>query len=85
MTYWQEGSELGRIIYVTPGYQMVALDAANGRPVSSFGNDGIIDLKEGLDQELDPVTGEVGLHAAPIVADGVMTLQCMKDINKAAT
>ena len=72
LTYWQEGSELGRIIYVTPGYQMIALDAANGRPVSSFGNDGIIDLKEGLDQELDPVTGEVGLHAAPIVADGVI-------------
>ena len=72
LTYWQEGSELGRIIYVTPGYQLVALDAANGRPVSSFGNDGIIDLKEGLDQELDPVTGEVGLHAAPVVADGVI-------------
>ena len=72
LTYWREGSELGRIIYVTPGYQMVALDAANGRPVSSFGNDGIIDLKEGLDQELDPITAEVGLHAAPIVADGVI-------------
>jgi len=72
LTYWQEGSELARIIYITPGYQMVALDAANGRPVASFGSDGIIDLKKGLDQELDPITGEVGLHAAPVVADGVI-------------
>ena len=72
LAYWQEGSELARIVYVTPGYQMIALDAGTGRPVSSFGNDGIIDLKKGLDQELDPITGEVGLHAAPVIADGVI-------------
>ena len=72
LTYWREGSELARIIYITPGYQMVALDAETGRPVSSFGSDGIVDLKMGLDQELDLITGEVGLHAAPVVADGVI-------------
>ena len=33
-----------------------------------FGEDGIVDLKLTLDQDIDPVTGEVGLHAAPIVA-----------------
>ena len=72
LAYWDESPELARIIYVTPGYQMVALDAKSGRPVSSFGTDGIVDLKQGLDQELDPITGEVGLHAAPVVADGVI-------------
>jgi quinoprotein glucose dehydrogenase len=72
LAYWKEGSELARIIYVTPGYQLVSLDAATGRPVSSFGSDGIVDLKQGLDQELDPITGEVGLHAAPVIADGVI-------------
>ena len=72
LAYWQEGSELARIVYVTPGYQMIALDAGPGRPVSSFGNDGIVDLKKGLDQELDPITEEVGLHAAPVIADGVI-------------
>jgi quinoprotein glucose dehydrogenase len=51
---------------------MVALDAASGRPVSSFGNDGIVDLKQGLDQELDPITGEIGLHAAPVVAGNII-------------
>lgn len=72
LAYWNEGAALGRIVYVTPGYQLISLDAATGQPVSSFGNDGIIDLKQGMDQELDPITGEVGLHAAPIIADGVI-------------
>ena len=57
----------GQIFYVTPGYQLVALDADTGRRVVDFGNDGIVDLKLGLDQDVDLITGEIGLHAAPIV------------------
>ena len=40
-----------RIIYVTPGYRMIALDAKTGIPVDSFGDDGIVDLKENFDQD----------------------------------
>ena len=58
----------GQIIYVTPGYQLVALNARTGRRVAGFGVDGIVDLKQNMDQDLDPITGEVGLHATPIVA-----------------
>ena len=58
----------GQIFYVTPGYQLIGLDAATGRRLSSFGTDGIVDLKQNMDQDIDLVTGEVGLHAAPIVA-----------------
>lgn len=65
---YRDDGEAGQIFYVTIGYQLIALNAATGRPVSTFGNDGVVDLKEGLDQEVDPVTGEVGLHATPIVA-----------------
>ena len=32
LAYWTDGRE-ARIVYVTPGYQMVALDAKTGRPV----------------------------------------------------
>ena len=46
--------------------------ASSRSSFSSFGSDGIVDLKIGLDQELDLITGEVGLHAAPVVADGVI-------------
>jgi len=57
----------GQILYVTPGYQLIALDAATGQRIPSFGTDGVVDLKQHMDQDIDLVTGEVGLHAAPIV------------------
>lgn len=67
LSYWSDGTE-ERILYVTPGYQLIALDATTGHRIPSFGTDGIIDLKKEMDQEMDLVKGEVGLHAAPIVA-----------------
>src|SRR5262252_10260516 len=68
VTYWTDGRE-DRIIYVTPGYEMVALDAKTGETVKSFGKDGVVDLKLEDDQQMDLITGEVGLHSAPIVVN----------------
>ncbi|HYL35421.1 MAG TPA: pyrroloquinoline quinone-dependent dehydrogenase [Bryobacteraceae bacterium] len=71
LAYWTDGSE-ERIIYVTIGYQMVALDAKTGVKVPSFGKGGIVDLKQDDDQEVDLVTGELGLHSTPVVAKDVV-------------
>ena len=71
--YWTDGRE-DRILYVTPGYQLVALDAKTGHRVQSFGKGGIVDLKLEDDQEMDPVTGEIGLHTAPIVVNDVIVM-----------
>jgi len=73
VSYWTDGKE-ERIIYVTPGYQMVALDAKTGDPVQAFGKNGIVDLKENDDQPMDLVTGEVGLHSAPIIVNDVVVI-----------
>ena len=73
LAYWDDGAS-GRVLYVTPGYRLIALDAETGQQISSFGTDGIVDLKTDLDQEIDLVTGEIGLHAAPIVADGIIVV-----------
>jgi quinoprotein glucose dehydrogenase len=67
LAYWTDGRE-ERILYVTPGYRLVALDAKTGNLVPTFGTGGLVDLKLDDDQEMDLVTGEVGLHAAPVVA-----------------
>jgi quinoprotein glucose dehydrogenase len=67
LAHWTDGRS-SRIIYVTPGYHLVALEAKTGAPVSGFGRSGLVDLKEDFDQQIDLETGEVGLHAAPIVA-----------------
>src|SRR4051812_17633466 len=66
LSYWSDGKE-ERILYVTPGYRLIALSAKTGQRVARFGKDGIVDLKLEDDQQMDLVTGEVGLHAAPIV------------------
>jgi len=71
LAYWTDGSE-ERILYVTPGYRLIALNAKTGARVSGFGTDGIVDLKLDDDQEIDLVTGEVGLHSTPVVARNVV-------------
>jgi quinoprotein glucose dehydrogenase len=72
LAYWTDGRNDSRILYVTPGYQLVALDAKTGAPVSTFGKSGIVDLKLEDDQVMDLVNGEIGLHAAPVVAKNVV-------------
>src|SRR6187200_1965339 len=49
LAFWQKGRDR-RVLYVTPGYQLIALDASTGRPMSGFGKSGIVDLRENLDQ-----------------------------------
>ena len=66
LAYRDDGGS-GQIFYVTPGYRLVALDAATGSRIQSFGDDGIVDLKTNIDQDLDPLA-DIGLHATPIVA-----------------
>ena len=72
LTYWNDGED-GVILYVTPGYQLVALNALTGISIQSFGDGGIVDLKQNIDQDLEP-TSEIGLHAAPIVAGNTILI-----------
>ena len=71
VAYWTDGKGDERIIYLTTGYQMVALNAKTGQPVASFGKNGIVDLKVGViigkDKQIDLEKGEIGLHSPPIV------------------
>ena len=67
LAYWTDGKE-ERIIYVTPGYRLIALDAKTGKPVAGFGKNGIVDLKLEDDQKIEPINGEIGLQSTPIVA-----------------
>src|SRR4249920_1736842 len=73
LAYWTDGRE-ERILYVTPGYRLIALDAKNGARISSFGQGGVVDLKLDDDQTMDLVTGEIGLHSTPTVAKNVVII-----------
>ena len=75
VSYWTDGRE-ERIIYVTTGYRLKALNAKTGALVPSFGDNGVIDLKKDFDQDLgrfarngqDALTmADIGLHASPVI------------------
>jgi glucose dehydrogenase len=71
LSYWTDGKE-ERILYVTPGYRLVALDAKTGQPVPGFGARGVVDLKQDFDQAIDLTNAPVGLHSTPMIARDVV-------------
>jgi quinoprotein glucose dehydrogenase len=72
VAYWTDGRGDERILYVTTGYRLVALDAKTGQLIEGFGEDGIVDLKLGVvrgeNEQIDLNEGEIGLHSTPLVA-----------------
>ena len=75
VAYWTDGKGDERILTVTPGYHLVALNAKTGLPVPSFGRNGIVDLKTELDQPgLDLTTADIGLNAPPAVGNNVVVV-----------
>ncbi|MDX1563725.1 MAG: PQQ-binding-like beta-propeller repeat protein, partial [Gammaproteobacteria bacterium] len=75
VSYWQSSDGADRrIVYVTPGYRMLALDASTGVPIDSFGDDGVVDLKLDFDQQIDLVDSDVGLNATPLIVGDVIVV-----------
>src|SRR5262245_1541228 len=84
VSYWTDGKGEERILYVTPGYRLVALDAKTGARIKDFGKDGIVDLKVGVvygsGQQIDLEGGDAGLHSTPtVVKDVVIVGMSMKE------
>jgi quinoprotein glucose dehydrogenase len=76
LSYWTDGKGDERILYVTTGYRLVALNAKNGAMITTFGKDGVVDLKVGMvtgaGVQIDLETGEAGLHSTPTIARDVV-------------
>jgi quinoprotein glucose dehydrogenase len=84
LSYWTDGEGTARVLYITPGYRLISLDAATGVPDPAFGKNGILDLKVGVvkgnNEQIDLVTGEIGLHATPtVVGDKIIVGSAMKE------
>jgi quinoprotein glucose dehydrogenase len=75
LSYWTDGKGDERILYVTTGYRLVALNAKTGATIPAFGTGGIVDLKagavKGRGEQIDLEVGEIGLHATPAIARDV--------------
>ena len=84
VAYWTDGRGDDRVLYVTPGYRLIALNAKTGIPVPSFGKGGVVDLKVGVvygdGNPIDLETGEIGLHSTPtVVKDTIIVGSSMKE------
>jgi quinoprotein glucose dehydrogenase len=82
VAYWTDGNR-ARIISVTAGYRLVALDAKTGELIESFGNNGLVDLWEGLDKPVKE--GYIGLTAAPIIVGDVVVVGAALGANGSKT
>jgi quinoprotein glucose dehydrogenase len=84
VAYWTDGRGDDRVVYITTGYRLVALNAKNGAPVASFGKDGIVDLKVGVvkgrAEPIDLESGEIGVHSTPVIAkDTILVGSSMRE------
>src|ERR1019366_6635661 len=73
VSYWSDGHGDDRVIYVTTGYRLIALNAHTGQPIPGFGAKGMVDLKVGMitgtGKQIDLETGEAGLHSTPLIVN----------------
>lgn len=68
VAYWRDGDDR-RVLIATGDNRLIALDAASGVPVSSFGDDGEVDLgSKGLREPLgDDAAGLFGTTSPPLI------------------
>lgn len=74
VAYWSDGRGSDRILYVTPGYQLILVDAKTGQRVGNFGKDGVVDLWIGLDRDGKVKPGTIGLTSAPLVVGDIVVV-----------
>ena len=69
-----KSSEGTTVYVVTPGFQLVALDAQSGLPRTKFGKAGFVDLKALLSTRVDLDRAPIGSSSPPIVHGGVVVV-----------
>jgi glucose dehydrogenase len=69
VAYWESGDDK-RILTVTPGFYLWALDAETGLPKREFGEAGVVDLRRGLRGPTDNI--EAGSSSPPLVVGDVV-------------
>jgi quinoprotein glucose dehydrogenase len=75
LTYWTDGAGDERIFVVMNSFMLVALDAKTGRPVESFGRNGVVDMTEHLrwdERPGLPREGRVANTSPPAIVGNVL-------------
>jgi len=72
VAYWNDGADDARVVTVTPGFFLVALDATTGLPKREFGEAGFVDLRRGLRGPMDNI--EAGSSSPPMIVGDVIVV-----------
>jgi quinoprotein glucose dehydrogenase len=56
VAYWEDGAD--KRIFFSASYKLFALNAATGRLITSFGDSGTVDLRQGLDRNVNEIAIE---------------------------
>jgi quinoprotein glucose dehydrogenase len=73
VSYWSDGQGDDRIVFATPGFRLISLDAETGDPVPSFGINGIVDMVEALDLDFDgDVVGTISNTSPVVIANDTL-------------
>jgi len=75
VSYWSDGKGDDRIVFATPGFHLIALNAKTGAPVPSFGTNGIVDMMKDLDIDYkgDP-NGRIGNSSPVVISNDVIVI-----------
>lgn len=73
VAFWRDGDQ-ARILTITPGFFLVSLDAKTGIPDPNFGNNGIIDMQEGLRLGVGRDDLDIGSSMPPFVMNDVIVV-----------
>ncbi|ALO45598.1 PQQ-binding-like beta-propeller repeat protein [Pseudohongiella spirulinae] len=73
VAFWSDGDKR-RILTITPGFYLVSLDADTGLPDPEFGNNGIIDMQEGLRLGPGREDIDIGSSMPPFVMNNVVVV-----------
>ena len=71
VAYWAEGKDRRILLGTGDGY-LICLNAATGKPITSFGHEGRIDLTQGLGREVDRHL--YGVSSPPIICRDVVVM-----------
>ena len=75
VAYWSSPMrDKDRIIFITPGFYLIALDAATGQPIQNFGENGIVDLKKGLSNDSSVLSATIGSTSPPVIVNDVIVI-----------
>lgn len=56
LSYWQSKDGKAKRLFSSASHYLLALDAANGRPIDSFGEHGRVDLRRGLGRDPESIS-----------------------------